>query len=225
LRRRTREFEKTMPSLRKLISVFEETRALLEAPDNDYSWSSWNDREAALAEIDEILYALRNGSLPSELTLEALFAPTGPIQEVSLSSGWGKVFIELSERFDAALASDDERGDGNQLLVSPVACECFAAPPGRLVNVRELGLDSRFAEASVLACRVCGQHWLKYLYEVEAFKGSGRWYLGAITPEQATAVTPESAKAALEKLDWYYYGGSYYEGRSGKASGEIVLNP
>jgi len=29
-----------------------------------------------------------------------LFAPTGPIQEVSLSSGWGQEFLELAERFD-----------------------------------------------------------------------------------------------------------------------------
>jgi hypothetical protein len=31
-----------------------------------------------------------------------LFAPTGPIQEVSLSSGWGDMFLELAKRMDAA---------------------------------------------------------------------------------------------------------------------------
>ena len=29
-----------------------------------------------------------------------LFLPTGPIQEVSLSSGWGDAFVALADRFD-----------------------------------------------------------------------------------------------------------------------------
>lgn len=84
-------------------------------------------------------------------------------------------------------------------------------------------MDSRFAEVSVLVCRECGQRWLRYFYEVESFSGSGRWYLGAITPEQATALSAEQAKAMLEQLSWYYYGGSYFQGRSGKTAGEILL--
>ena len=34
------------------------------------------------------------------MVIRVLFAPTGPIQEVSLSSGWGHEFIKLAERFD-----------------------------------------------------------------------------------------------------------------------------
>jgi len=35
--------------------------------------------------------------------MSVLFAPTGPIQEVSLSSGWGQGFLKLAEDFDAAV--------------------------------------------------------------------------------------------------------------------------
>jgi hypothetical protein len=35
--------------------------------------------------------------------LIVLFAPTGPIQEVSISSGWGNEFLDLAERFDRAV--------------------------------------------------------------------------------------------------------------------------
>lgn len=108
---------------------------------------------------------------------------------------------------------------------SPESCRCFAAPSNNLSVVRELGMDMRSAEVSVLVCRDCGQYWLRYFYEVEAFTASGRWYLGAISPEQASSFSPDDAKGTLERLRWYYYGGSYYEGRSGKASGEILLNP
>lgn len=208
-----------MPSPEKLISVFEEARGLLAAPGNDFDWSSWRDREDALAEIDQILSGLRSGAPTDLLTLQVLFAPTGPMQEVSLSSGWGDEFIELANRFDDAMAHEERP------LGSHESCECLANPLGHLLSAREFGLDSRLAEVSVLVCRDCGRHWLRYFYEVEAFTGSGRWYLGAVMPEQAAALTVEDAKKTLEGLDWYYYGGSYYGGRTGRTSGQILLSP
>jgi hypothetical protein len=107
---------------------------------------------------------------------------------------------------------------------SSKSCGCFVAPTKPLICAKDLGLDSRFAEVTVLVCKECGQYWLRYFYEVEAFTGSGRWYLGAVMPEQASVLVVEQAKEMLENLDWYYYGGSYYEGRSGRTSGKIVLS-
>jgi len=86
-------------------------------------------------------------------------------------------------------------------------------------------MDGNFAEVSILVCSLCGQRWLRYFYELEAFTASGRWYLGAITAEQASLLTAENAKATLEGLSWYFYGGSYYGGKSGRASGKISLIP
>jgi hypothetical protein len=86
-------------------------------------------------------------------------------------------------------------------------------------------MDACFAEVSLLRCPRCGQAWLRYLYEVEAFSASGRWYLGAIPAVQAARLAPEDAKSTLEGLDWYFYGGSYFGGRSGKTAGPIFLNP
>src|SRR6185503_12553278 len=114
-----------MPSLKKLISVFEETRKLLALPDNNFAWSSWDDREDALAEIDTILSSLRSGSLPGERTMQVLFAPTSPIQEVSLSSGWANDFIELADLFDNAVATSSSQTEEEQHLPS-TECECFA---------------------------------------------------------------------------------------------------
>jgi hypothetical protein len=47
---------------------------------------------------------------------------------------------------------------------------------------KELGMDGRFAQVSLLVCSRCGQQWLRYSYEVEAFSASGRWYLGLSKP-------------------------------------------
>ena len=86
-----------MEHLQKLITVLREARALLALESNDFLWSSWRDQDQAISEIDSNITALENGSIPE---IGVLFAPTGPIQEVSLSSGWGQEFLELAERFD-----------------------------------------------------------------------------------------------------------------------------
>jgi hypothetical protein len=61
-------------------------------------------------------------------------------------------------------------------------------------------MDKNFADISVLVCQSCGQHWLRYFYEHEAFTASGRWYLGAITPTQFSILTTDNAKSLLEGL-------------------------
>jgi hypothetical protein len=86
----------------ELLSVIEEARVLLAQPGNKYTWSTFKDTEAALSEIDELAVKVRrDGEVPFMLTV--LFAPTGPIQEVSLSSGWSDKFPALADRFEAAL--------------------------------------------------------------------------------------------------------------------------
>jgi hypothetical protein len=86
-----------MKHVQELITVLKQARALLALESNDFSWSSWKDQNRAISEIDSIIAALENGSIPE---IGFLFAPTGPIQEVSLSSGWENEFLELAEQFD-----------------------------------------------------------------------------------------------------------------------------
>jgi hypothetical protein len=85
-----------------LIAVLREAAALLARPQNDFAWSSWEDADQALAEISRHIAALEAGNLPPRLQLTVLFAPTGAIQEVSISSGWGEEFLSLADRFDRA---------------------------------------------------------------------------------------------------------------------------
>ena len=85
-----------------LADVLRSAVELLSLPDNDFSWSSWENREAAVAEVQTILELLERGELPDRVSLSVLFAATGPIQEVSLSSGWSETFLKVAERFDRA---------------------------------------------------------------------------------------------------------------------------
>lgn len=87
-----------------LLDVMLEARRLIALPDNDFSWSSFIDQEAALEEIDGFIESLRAGNTKTG-AMAVLFLPTGPIQEVSLSGGWGDEFVALANRYDAAVAT------------------------------------------------------------------------------------------------------------------------
>ena len=106
---------------------------------------------------------------------------------------------------------------------APPPCACLHAPGKQLARRRDLGMDSHYAEAGIWACRVCGRPWLRYFYENEAFSHSGRWYLGQIPVAVALGLTAHGAKRALESLPWYFSGGSYFDGQTGRSSGIIML--
>jgi hypothetical protein len=89
-------------ALEGLASVLRDARVYLARPGNDFAWSSWPDAAAALIEVDRLIAELAADRLPSRLAVSVLFAPTGPIQEVSLSSWWGDEFLALAARADAA---------------------------------------------------------------------------------------------------------------------------
>ena len=85
-----------------LVEVLHSSIELLSIEDNDFTWSSWENQAAAVAEVRSILSVVDAGELPDRIKVSVLFAPTGPIQEVSLSSGWADPFLEVAEQFDKA---------------------------------------------------------------------------------------------------------------------------
>lgn len=98
-----------MAEVHALIQVMEEVRVRLADPEADFSWSAWLDSDHALKELDAVTNSVRTGRIPTPM-LRVLFAPTGPIQEVAISSGWGDEFLALAEKFDSAIATDSTRG-------------------------------------------------------------------------------------------------------------------
>lgn len=87
-----------------LVSVLRATFELLSLPENDFGWSSWEDASEAIRDIELIIHAVEAGELPEQPTVARLFAPTGPIQEVSLSGGWADTFLRVAEKFDEVQA-------------------------------------------------------------------------------------------------------------------------
>ena len=55
-----------------------------------------------MRELSDLLQAIENGDEPNLSRLDRIFAPTGPMQEVSISSGWGDAFVTVAAKYDEA---------------------------------------------------------------------------------------------------------------------------
>ncbi|MBA4361660.1 MULTISPECIES: hypothetical protein [Pseudomonas] len=84
----------------RLIHILEASIELVSMEENNFDWSSWEDAAAAEAELLGLVNLLKAGTLPERLKVAVLFAVTGPLQEVSLSSGWANTFLRLAGTFD-----------------------------------------------------------------------------------------------------------------------------
>jgi hypothetical protein len=89
----------------ELAAVLRRIAELLSRPDVDTAWSGYEPDELR-SEIYSFLERAGAG-LPLDEAgrdrLRLLFAPTGALQETSLSSGWGQEFVALATRFDDAV--------------------------------------------------------------------------------------------------------------------------
>ena len=91
------------PPDRQLVLLLRATNELIALPDNDFSWSSWGDAITASAEIAGLLLKAESGHI-TEADIAFIYAPTGPLQELSLSSGWAETFLKVAERYDSIAA-------------------------------------------------------------------------------------------------------------------------
>ena len=96
---------RTEVALVELIAILSEARGLLAREEHATARSSWWSNAAeGLRELDGLMAILRSGQLPRRLHLEVLFAPTGPLQEMSAACGWGDAYLVLGARFEATMS-------------------------------------------------------------------------------------------------------------------------
>ena len=88
----------------ELIKILNKTHDFISRPENDFTYSGWQDCQDALDEIDSLILRLKKNDMPDKLEIKILFAPTGPVQEVSLSGGWSEEYLVLAYKFDGAIA-------------------------------------------------------------------------------------------------------------------------
>lgn len=94
-------------------------------------------------------------------------------------------------------------------------------------TVEYIGVDQthgRGGDVTLKQCKHCDRYWLHYQVEYEAFTGSGRYFMGLITPETAKNLSPDAVIDYLNHLEWYLYGGSYFGGKTGRATGKVKVD-
>ena len=153
-----------------------------------------------------------------DLSLRVIIAVYSPYSRKNLDVDNVRALLERMEE----LAMSVEKA-----AAKPPACICLDreardVPYRKFKNVY-LGMDKIYGEVSVRRCKVCGRYWLHYLYENEGFSNSGRWFTGIISPETAKSVSAENGLDILSTLDFYYCGGSHYEGKVHKSKGRPWL--
>lgn len=95
-----------MVSYTLLVDLLWEVRKLIDTPNTDVTWSEYRTVEEVLSALDTYIKRLNQLDKLVVSELELLFAPTGSLQEISISSGWTNEYIELSSRFDDIVATN-----------------------------------------------------------------------------------------------------------------------
>jgi hypothetical protein len=112
--------------------------------------------------------------------------------------------------------------------IPKLGCTC-EKPPFNYADFRssQLGIDhtnGRDAEVSIFQCKLCQRIWINYLVEFEHYSKSGRWYRGIISKKERSEIKPENVVEYLENIEWYLYGGSYFESAGMIGQGKAIVD-
>jgi hypothetical protein len=112
--------------------------------------------------------------------------------------------------------------------VQKLGCACEKPTPNYTeYRSSELGSDhtnGRNAEVSIQQCKLCQRIWIHYLVKSENPSQAERWYKGIVSKKDRPQITPENAVEFLESLEWYVYGGSYFESTGEFVRGKLNLD-
>lgn len=84
--------------------------------------------------------------------------------------------------------------------------------------------DGRHGEVRIKTCKTRGSTWLHYFVEFEYRSNSGRWYRGSVSPESVENLNPAQAAEVLERLPWFFYGGSYFQSNGARGGGRVAVD-
>ncbi|MBX3530730.1 MAG: hypothetical protein KF849_08990 [Rhizobiaceae bacterium] len=87
----------------ELRAVLRDALELVDRAGNDFAWSSWEDAASARTELASLIARLPTEAAAVAATVAVIFAPTGPLQELALSSGWTDDYLQLATHVDGAL--------------------------------------------------------------------------------------------------------------------------
>ncbi len=129
---------------------------------------------------------------------------------------------DLIEKINLAAFPERAPADLEQCI-----CLDLPQPFHHYEKVKFVGVDEingRFGQVNIHRCLHCGRLWVHYFVEYEAYRKSGRYFMGMISPEDVVGLTAETAVSFLESLDWHLYGGSFFEGVGRSTSKQLYVD-
>ena len=87
-------------NLLDLIALIEIIKDLVKQQGTNLLWTHYDSKEEVIDELERHIMLLQKEDFSKINELILLFAPTSDLQELSISNGWGKQFVEIAEKFD-----------------------------------------------------------------------------------------------------------------------------
>ena len=86
-----------------VIKILKNLKRIIETRETNIIYSTFDSIEDLIFDIDTHIQKLNDEDFSKIDDLILLFAPTSDLQEISISSGWSKQFLDISERFDRVI--------------------------------------------------------------------------------------------------------------------------
>lgn len=90
----------------KIVAVIDEIELIKEkikSPKTSFLHSSFETKEDIISELNNHILKLKKEVFSNIENSIILFAPTSDLQDISIDSGWGQLFLIISKRFDSAI--------------------------------------------------------------------------------------------------------------------------
>lgn len=89
-----------MSKIKEVIEVLEKVKEIIINYEMDLSYSDYESEKQLISDIDVYIAKLKSNDFSCNNKISFLFAPTGDLQEIAISSGWSDEYMKLAEVID-----------------------------------------------------------------------------------------------------------------------------
>ena len=93
-------FKKKVLPLERLESIIQEVILFINSDATSMIYTSFDHPFEYVNYLEQLLIKVKSGDIEALNKLKLEFAPTGNLQELSISNGWGKEFLKIAKEFD-----------------------------------------------------------------------------------------------------------------------------
>ncbi len=89
----------------RLAAIVDEILEIVQAHPQDLNWQPYyDDQQELLRDLHDHAERIRNGDASRLPELKFSLLPTGNVNEIAFSSGWGVAYVRLADEFDELYA-------------------------------------------------------------------------------------------------------------------------